>query len=347
MSLPPVEIPLGAMRFNSDSNKLEYWNGGAWFQLKTFSPNLATSSDTQGVGARALYMGGLKNQQPSPATTAEIDYYNISSQGNAQDFGDLTFNSYSLQTGSMASRTRAFTAGGSPNPGVNTINRCTFSSTGSAVDFGDRTVKSYFHGSHSNATRGIFMGGYVHPNWNDTIDYITMTHDGNAVDFGNMVSSTGNGACGGNPTRALQFGGVNHQTDIQKVQITTLGNAETFGDLKEGIHGAPGAVSNSTRIIIAGGNGHPSPSKRNDIDLYLTASGGTPLHFGELSASKSYGIGGAGDEVRGTFAGGYTPTQINVIEYVSLLSGGLAVDFGDLSNVVRGGGSASNAHGGL
>ena len=27
MSLPPVEIPLGAMRFNSDSQKLEYWNG--------------------------------------------------------------------------------------------------------------------------------------------------------------------------------------------------------------------------------------------------------------------------------------------------------------------------------
>ena len=40
MSLPPQEIPLGAMRFNSDSQKLEYWNGGAWFQIHTFSPNL-------------------------------------------------------------------------------------------------------------------------------------------------------------------------------------------------------------------------------------------------------------------------------------------------------------------
>jgi len=29
MSLPPVEIPLGAMRFNSDSQKLEYWSGSA------------------------------------------------------------------------------------------------------------------------------------------------------------------------------------------------------------------------------------------------------------------------------------------------------------------------------
>ena len=35
MSLPPVEIPLGAMRFNSDSQKLEYWNGSVWMQIHT------------------------------------------------------------------------------------------------------------------------------------------------------------------------------------------------------------------------------------------------------------------------------------------------------------------------
>ena len=40
MSLPSVEIPLGAMRFNADSQKLEDWMGSAWMQIKTFSPNL-------------------------------------------------------------------------------------------------------------------------------------------------------------------------------------------------------------------------------------------------------------------------------------------------------------------
>ena len=40
MSLPPKEIPLGAMRFNSDSQKLEYFNGEIWMQVHTFSPNL-------------------------------------------------------------------------------------------------------------------------------------------------------------------------------------------------------------------------------------------------------------------------------------------------------------------
>ena len=33
MSLPPSEIPLGAMRFNSDSQKFEYWMGSAWMQV--------------------------------------------------------------------------------------------------------------------------------------------------------------------------------------------------------------------------------------------------------------------------------------------------------------------------
>ena len=28
------------MRFNSDSQKLEYWMGSAWMQIQTFSPNL-------------------------------------------------------------------------------------------------------------------------------------------------------------------------------------------------------------------------------------------------------------------------------------------------------------------
>ena len=52
MSLPPVEIPLGAMRFNSDSQKLEYWNGSAWFQIQTFSPTLEG-------GARGVFFGGI------------------------------------------------------------------------------------------------------------------------------------------------------------------------------------------------------------------------------------------------------------------------------------------------
>ena len=340
MSLPPSEIPLGAMRFNSDSQKLEYWNGSAWMQIQTFSSNLDG-------GARGMYMGGIKNQQPSPVTTNEIDYYNIASAGNASDFGDLTVNMYSGSTGNVASTTRGFVAGSSPNPGINTINRITFSTTGSAADYGDMTNKRYVFSAHSNATRGLFMGGYVHPGYNNAIDYITMATDGNANDFGDMTSATGYGAGGGSPTRAFQFGGVNLTSDVSMVTISTLGNAVIFGGLSNARQGAPSGVSNSTRVLIGGGNLSPSNSKTGDVELYLSASGGNSVSFGTLTASRSYGLGGAGDQVRGTFAGGYTPTQVNTIDYLSFATGGQAVDFGDLNNVVRGGMGASNAHGGL
>jgi hypothetical protein len=52
MSLPPSEIPLGAMRFNSDSQKLEYYDGAQWLQVSTFSPLL-------NGGARGVFGGGI------------------------------------------------------------------------------------------------------------------------------------------------------------------------------------------------------------------------------------------------------------------------------------------------
>ena len=123
MSNPPVEIPLGAIRFNSDSNKLEYWNGSAWMQIQTFSPNLDG-------GARGLFGGGTSDGNI-------IEFITISTQGNATNFGDRT-----VQRGEVAScssKTRGVWWGGSRDPvGVtNVIDFVTISSTGNAQDFGD------------------------------------------------------------------------------------------------------------------------------------------------------------------------------------------------------------------
>ena len=98
MSLPPSEIPLGAMRFNSDSQKLEYWMGSAWMQIKTFSPNLDG-------GSRGIFFSG------SPANTNGIEFITISTQGNAIDFSDLS-DSSRVQGAAAASRTRGLYAGG-------------------------------------------------------------------------------------------------------------------------------------------------------------------------------------------------------------------------------------------
>ena len=127
MSLPPSEIPLGAMRFNSDSQKLEYWNGGAWFQIHTFSPNLDG-------GARVICAGGID----SPATKDVIDFATASSAGNFIDFGDLVSSATFVCAGSTSSRTRGVMGAYS-----NTIQFITISSTGNSVDFGDLTQERF------------------------------------------------------------------------------------------------------------------------------------------------------------------------------------------------------------
>ena len=181
MSLPPSEIPLGSIRFNSDSRKLEYWMGSAWMQIKTFSPTLDG-------GGRALFAGG----NPAPATTT-VDYITISSQGDAIDFGD-TSQSRAGQTGA-ASNVRGVASGGTKGVSpyyVTNIDFYTISSTGDATDFGDSTDGRTFSGGCSNQTRACFGGGGSPSGKENIIDFVTIASTGNAIDFGDIANQTDN-----------------------------------------------------------------------------------------------------------------------------------------------------------
>ena len=136
-----VEIPAGAMRFNSDSQKLEYWNGSAWFQVHTATPDLATAGDVS-VGARGIFGGG-SNPGSSPVDRTTIDYLNISSTGDAQDFGDLTVGR--ANPGCCSSQTRAVWFGGESPGNSDEIDFVTISSTGNAVDWGVNLDLSLIH----------------------------------------------------------------------------------------------------------------------------------------------------------------------------------------------------------
>ena len=341
----------GALRFNTDSLKLEYFRGDTigWVGVEASHGQLGggTGSNT-GTGTRAVLMGGVKNQQPNPVITNEIDYYTISTLGNTQDFGDLSTALYGGgMSGTVASRTRGFLGGSSPNPGNNIIEKLEIATTGSSVNFADMQKKRYANAQHSSQTRGLFMGGYVTPAYDSQIDYFTMATQQDAIDFGDVDVNTGYNAGGGNTTRALLLGGVNMVSTVKGVTISTLGNTQDFGTLTNARQAAPGGCSNSTKVLVAGGNLSPSNSKTGNIESYTTASNGTATSFGTLTASRSYGLGGCGDHVRATFGGGYTPTQVDIIDYVQFSTGGTALDFGDLQSVKRGCTPVSNGHGGL
>ena len=51
MSLTPREIPTGAVRFNTDSSKMEVYIGSTWMEVSVSSPNLDG-------GTRGLYVAG-------------------------------------------------------------------------------------------------------------------------------------------------------------------------------------------------------------------------------------------------------------------------------------------------
>ena len=341
MSLPPVEIPLGAMRFNSDSQKLEYWNGSAWFQIHTFSPNLDG-------GVRGIYGTG----GDFPATTNTLEFLTISSQGNGTDFGDLTSARFGAAT--PCSSTRACFGGG--NVGApsyahpNTIDFVTFSSTGNAIDFGDQQhgYNGYGRGNMSSGTRGFFYGDRDEA----TIDYITIASTGNANDFGDLNENTGGGPTGGSsPTRGLFCGGyhpspsLTNRNTIQFITMATLGNTQDFGDMTT-VRGHPAVAGNSTRILISSGY---TPTHISSIEKVTIATTGNGTEFGD-STFDGYAKSGMSSPTRAVFACGSTPSSpnlSNIIDYNEIATEGNAVDFGDTGRACAWGHSGSNGHGGL
>ena len=346
------EIPAGAMRFNSDSQKLEYWNGSAWFQVHTATPNLGQGSDIQ-PGARGVFQGGL-----TPSESATVDYINISTTGDAIDFGDLSGNR--RLGAAFASSTRVFTFGGfDGSNSTSEVEFFVFSSTGNAIDFGsaiDNATRS--NGGAANATRGLSLGGTAPKG--DDIDYITMASNGSGVNrFGGPITSPGSTitqAYGtASPTRAVFGGGETpgRISTLQFVTISTLGNAQDFGDLTDAVSGIA-AFGNATRGIFGGGE--ISPNFLSTMESINFASTGNATIFGELTQGTG-GLrqqGSASSPTRGVFAGGSndTPsssTVYNQIQYVNIFTEGDAIDFGDLSagrwQIMNG--TTSNAHGGL
>tara|TARA_B100000700_G_scaffold116320_1_gene130903 strand:+ start:789 stop:1805 length:1017 start_codon:yes stop_codon:yes gene_type:complete len=335
-------IPQGAIRLNTESQKLEFYAQDQWWEMATDFPylNNATNSDIAG-GARGVFVGGS-----TPTKVNTMDYVNIASAGDAVAFGNLSEARRGI--GSCSDKTRGVMGGG--DVATDKIDYITISTLGDAVDFGNLSVTRGYLAAVNNATRGLF-GGAWSPSNSDVIDYVTIASTGDAKDFGDLTEAQQTDGSFSSPTRGFWVGGAagsgpTYQasttgTKIECVTTTTLGDAFDFGDLQNGTFGKVGA-SNSTRGLAAGG--YRSPANILAIELITMATLGNSTNFGDTTNSHYYG-GGASDPIRALFAGGSGPTDI--IEYVNITTEGDAVDFGNLSqarNIVRG---LSNANGGL
>ena len=355
MSLPPSgEIPQGAIRFNTDSQRLEFYAQGEWWVMSTDTPNLASAGDST-PGARIIIAGGQNYQAPSSDIHGEIQYFNIASTGNSVDFGtNLTQSRRRL--GGMASSTRGVFSGGasSPSPSVTTQDFVEFASTGTCTAWGDSANNAGTADGmgFSNSTRGIVKAGYNAPTGaTGTMDYITIASAGNTQDFGDLSKHGDAGGVAGNSTRALMAGGLVQPTttaisDISYVIIPTLGDNVSFGELTVARFSVT-ACASKTRTIWGGG---ANPGRVTTIDYGFISSLGNALNFGDLTVASGTCCT-AGSATRGIWAGGYRNPSGNSsssIDFIELSTEGNAVDFGDLSHKsTAGGATVSNGHGGL
>ena len=140
----------GSIRFNTDSSRLEIYNGEAWWEIDATSPELQTG------GTRGLVAAGYT---PTPSFTQynTIDFFDASSTGNAIDFGDLTKGTIFDLAGQTSSRTRAIFGGGyqSGQPRQNSIDFVTIASTGNTTLFGELTARRYATAPASNGHGGL------------------------------------------------------------------------------------------------------------------------------------------------------------------------------------------------
>ena len=300
------------------------------------------TTEQRGRG-RGIFHGGYA----SPDYRTEMDYIQISSQGNAIKFGTLGSKNYS-EGAPCGDSIRAINGGGA---GLNNnMEYVVFATTSNPVDFGDLTVARRSLTAISNNTRGCWAGGTTNPAMSDVIDYATIASLGNAQDFGNLTVARRNLTPNGSSTRGTFAAGnpgssPNLDDTIDYITFASTGNAVDFGNLATAMR-EQGGASSGIRGLIAGG--YSAPAFRNEIEYITISTLGNGQDFGDLSLARS-GTAGVSNKINGLFGGGSSPTVQNLIDYVTIASTGNAADFGDLTYaaVIYAGSQASDSHGGL
>ena len=324
----------GSIRFNTDSSRLEIYNGEAWWEID------ATSPEQQTGGTRGLLMGGR-----TPSDVKMIDFININTTGAAQAFGDLASNRGGPQRGQAGSRVRGLAMGG--NSTISTVASVTFASTGNATDTGNiLTVGRRLGAGVSNQTRALYAGGLT-PSAQNVIDATDIASLGNSVDFGDLNTAIYFQSGVSSPTRGLIVAGYTGSAYTKVcsfVTISTQGNAADFGNMT--VAGQPDAAGNSIRGIFSGGI---NPSYTNTIEFHTIATLGDAVDFGDLTFAKAQSQAVSSPTRFVTMSGrNSSDALIDEMDYVQIMSKGNAVGFGEIvgSDRLRAAG-ASNGHGGL
>ena len=262
------------------------------------------------------------------------DYFNITTTGNAAEYGTPgTARSY---TCGASNTTRGLTAGGFNSAFTNTadIDYYTIPTTANATSFGSLSSAKYGMQGVSNGTYAVFAGGS-----DNEIQYVTIDTTGNASDFGDLTAgSTPAGQHSATDGSRGVFAHGSNTDNLQYITIASPGNATDFGDFPNAGTATGASSSNATMgLFVNSGN----------IYKITIATTGNAVDWGynalNLWTERTFGV--ISNNTRGIFAGGTQSTNgKNDIEYVTFDVPSNGTDLGDLG-IARGysSGFAGNA----
>lgn len=324
---------------SSPSNGDYWWDTGndkLYKYMDSGFKEIGVAASAAWYGDRGVVAGG----DTDSGITNQIQYIDITTPGNAVDFGDLTAVKRFLSGASNSSRGLCF--GGYTSAVINNIDYVTISTPGNAQDFGDLQHVNYLKGAACcDGTKAFIFGGYTGSLVKNYIQQVTVSTTGNATDFGNMsLYSFHNAACSdatrgvcalGRKRSASGSGTYTYINNMEYITTATAGNSTDFGDLTVA-RGQVAACSDTTRGLFSAG--YTSSSVRTDTIDYITIQNtGNATDFGDLIKTY-YRPTSFANSTRGVIAGGYTTdggsARVNTIQYVTVQTTGNSTDFGDL-----------------
>ena len=315
------------------------WSDGINFVSKAVTIGYSPAGSAYAAyGSRAIIMGGNNRN-------TVIDYYDITTPGNASDFGSTV--GTVVHGTAVSSGSRVVYSEYSPIKYATLVP----ATTGNATEFGDHYISTYYRqNSVTDGSRGVFGGT---DNYQTNKEYITIASTGTATDWGyNSTQGRGYGGGAGNGTRGLFIGGSlssgNNRSSnvVDYITIQVPSDATDFGDLSQGLR-IRGATSDTTRAICGGGMTTTNDVFTNEIQYFTMATTGDATDFGDLTRNTNAQC--TGDGTYATWNGGMTsPGPVyytNVIERVTIQTPGNSSDFGDLYHGTNTGyGAGGNGH---
>ena len=151
---PTRGVTLGGSQSGGRINNIEFITISTLGNAADFGDLIGTRTPNSGASSnaiRGIVMGGAA-PGPVASNSNTIEFITIATQGNGQDFGDLT--SSRGDGGGFSSATKAICAMGSGSSDT-TVEYVQIATTGNAIDYGDLNNGTYEIGGNSNGHGGL------------------------------------------------------------------------------------------------------------------------------------------------------------------------------------------------